>query len=126
MTIEIKSPHANDAPRLAALWRPAFGFHHAMDPEYYVPDNAALAAHLEDYVRESLSSKNREIRVAQTTQGEFVGLVTFWEEHEEHFDTNMRRFVVVGELFVAEHARKRGIGESLMAAAEDFARSRGL
>ena len=97
-----------------------------MDPDYYVPDSASLAAHLHDYLKESISSGKRQIRCAKAADGKFIGLVISWEDKEDHFDTNIRSFIVIGELYVAESARKQNVGQALMSSAEDFARAQGF
>lgn len=126
MTFEIVKPQLKDVGSLASLWHPTFILHHDIDPDYYVPDSASLVAHLHDYLTESISSGKRQVRCAKAPDGQFLGLVIFWEDEENHFDTNIRKFVVIGELYVDVSARKKNVGQALMNAAEDFARTQGF
>jgi GNAT superfamily N-acetyltransferase len=48
------------------------------------------------------------------------------EENEIYVVPDERRFGHIAELYVAESARRRGIGRALMATCEDWARGRGL
>ena len=126
MTYEIVSPTSDQAATLAKLWRPTFEFHHKLDPAYYVPDSEALASYLPEYLAEVIEDSEKQVRAAKNERGEFLGLVIFWQDAEPHFDTNIRDFVLVSELFVAETARGMGVGAALMAATEVFAKSRGM
>lgn len=55
-----------------------------------------------------------------------IGFITFEINSESYFDTNLKKFGVVSELFVKENARGKGIGKKLMQEAEKYFARKGL
>lgn len=87
-------------------------------------DLDAMRAAVEGWFGESLerhADGDRAVFVAEGG-GRVVGFVTVSER--VHFTGSREAYV--GELVVAEESERRGVGRALMAAAEDWARGRGL
>ena len=71
-------------------------------------------------------SRRGRIFLAEDGAGQPIGWSIVYEEDTEAFiRAEERRFAYLAELFVAESWRGRGVGQSLIAACEDWARQSG-
>lgn len=88
--------------------------------------DAAVAADFLPLLMQEVERKRGRILVAESG-GHAVGWAVMTEEDLPIFVTlSERHYCYIGELFVAEAMRGKGIGRKLMAACEDEARARGI
>jgi ribosomal protein S18 acetylase RimI-like enzyme len=87
-------------------------------------DAAAVRAVMEEWVRETVDSEASSTRAVfvAAADGDIVGFVT--ASTRRHFAGDIDGYV--GELVVARHVQRRGVGRQLMVAAEEWARRHGL
>jgi ribosomal protein S18 acetylase RimI-like enzyme len=87
-------------------------------------DAAAVRAAMDGWVREAVDSDATDIRAVFVAEeeGEIVGFAT--ASTRRHFAGDIDAYV--GELAVARHFERRGVGRRLMVAAEEWARRQGL
>ena len=88
-------------------------------------DPHAVAKAVAGWVRDSLDRADTDdtaVFVAEDGSGRLVGAVSVTER--DHFTGDTDGYI--GELFVDGEATRQGTGRALVAAAEDWARSRGL
>lgn len=123
--MEIAKPTISDIPKLLELWKYQFNFHHSLDSEHMAGYSDELSRTIAAYLKNSIEHDDPHILVAKQ-DGIMVGFVTFKGEEAQYFDSNVKKYGTVIELYVAEVARAQGVGKTLMKAAEDFFRSRGL
>jgi ribosomal protein S18 acetylase RimI-like enzyme len=95
------------------------------------PDRADWPDRADSYVKLVLTevgAKRGAIFVAEIPASGVIGFVTCWQEYED--DSTIveteRDYLYVGDLYVAEDARGRGIAGLLLAAAEAHGRALGL
>src|SRR3989338_3120455 len=111
--MEIEKPHVADIPELLELWRKQFEFHHQIDSTYFVEYSDELKRTFEWYLNQSIEAEELHILVARNEHG-ILGYTTFSEGAETYFDTNIKKFGQIVELYVAEHARAQGVGKALV------------
>jgi ribosomal protein S18 acetylase RimI-like enzyme len=87
-------------------------------------DAAAVRAALDEWVREAVDSDAADARVVFVAEeeSEVIGFAT--ASTRRHFAGDIDAYV--GELAVARHFERRGVGRRLMAATEEWARRQGL
>ena len=87
-------------------------------------DAASVRAAMDGWVREAVDSDAPGIRAVFVAEedGEIIGFAT--ASTRRHFAGDIDAYV--GELAVARHVERRGVGRQLMAAAEEWARRQGL
>lgn len=124
MDIYIGDPTPGDIDVLLDLWRAQYAFHHELDSEYYVDPEKHSLEH-RAYLEKAIAEGSPKIKVARTKEG-IVGFATFDRGQETYVDTNIREFVEVKELFVAEAARRQGIAGMLMDEARSYAAAQGI
>jgi diamine N-acetyltransferase len=123
--MEIIKPRLNDIPQLLLLWREQYSFHHNLDSEYYVANSDELDKRLSEYLVGAINEDKPNILVAKEGR-HIIGFITFEDDSENYFDTNIEKFGVIVELFISEAERRKNIGKLLMNAAEDYFISKGL
>lgn len=124
--MNIVKPSPKDIPELLGLWKSQYEYHHNLDDAYYVPFTKDLEQKFEAYLQKAISEDDPHILIAKNDQGHIDGFITFEEDKESYFDTQIKKFGVVIELFVTDKSRQSGTGKMLMTAAEDYFRSKGL
>jgi len=123
--IQIVKPQIVDVAELVKLWKEQYDFHHNLDSEYYVPYSRDLEKEFNRLITKAITNGEPHLLVAKDGD-HIVGFVTFEEDSEEYFDTNIKKFGVVIELYVSESSRKKGVGKKLMSEAEKYFASKGL
>ncbi len=121
----IIKPTAEEIPELLGLWKNQFDFHHSLDSKLLVAYSEELRHTIESYLKNAIEHDDPRLLVAKQ-DGLMVGFVTFKEEEAAYFDSAIRKYGTVIELYVAEVARTQGVGKELMKAAEQFFASKGL
>src|SRR5258708_25878959 len=124
-TMEIVKPDLTQIPELLTLWRSQYEFHHSLDDEYYVAFSPKLEKEFRNFLEKAINDGYPHILIAKEGQ-ELLGFITFEEDSEEYFDTQIKKFGVVVELYVTENSRMKGVGKELMNAAERYFASKGL
>lgn len=123
--MDIVKPIIPDIPRLLLLWQAQYTFHHNLDPDYYVNNSKELDEKFKEYLTIAIEKDTPRILVAK--EGDrMVGFITFEESSEEYLDNKTKEFGVVIELYVLEDMRGKGVGQTLLTAAEAFFRSKEL
>ncbi len=125
MDIEITKPEIKDLDRLISLWQEQYKYHNDLDSDYYVKNSDGLTKKFHKYLTKCVEKDNPYILVAEL-EGDFVGFITFEIDEADYFDTNIKKFGSVLELYVSENHRRKGVGTKLMKSAEDFFQSKGL
>ncbi|MBU1127339.1 GNAT family N-acetyltransferase [Patescibacteria group bacterium] len=123
--MKITKPKIDDLNELLDLWRGQYDYHHGLDGEYYVANSSALDKKFRKYLEKAINKDDPFIRVA--TEGDkIVGFITFEISKTDYFDTKIKKYGEVIELFVDKACRGKGIGRRLMQAAEDFLREKSI
>jgi ribosomal protein S18 acetylase RimI-like enzyme len=125
MDIEIIKPGVKDLDRLIPLWEEQYKYHHDLDSDYYVKNSEELTKKFREYLTKCIEKDDPYILVAEL-EGEFVGFITFEIDDADYFDTNIKKYGSVLELYVSKKHRRKGIGTKLMKSVEDFFKSKGL
>lgn len=74
---------------------------------------------------ENVAQKDGAVLVAEL-DGEIAGhLFMFFEMDDVYVREDLRRYAFISNLFVEEHARGKGVGQALMARAEEIAAAKG-
>lgn len=107
MDINIRNAAANDANDILLLVK-----------EYKGENAATLLS-----ITESLSNNNKEIVLIAYFEGIPAGFICAENVRNVCYQSNHGH---IGELFVAEKYRKRGVGRSLMLAIEDLLKKEGI
>ena len=68
----------------------------------------------------SKTEKNTPNILVAKIEEDIVGFVTFEKAEADYFDTKIKEYGEVIELFVLEKFRKKGIGKKLLTAAEEY------
>ena len=113
-----------DKPALLSFIDGSQKFEHAIEPDRRIDDKVAEEFLFEIFGR--LAAKGGVALVAEEA-GQLLGWsVVYRDENELYVRPEERAFALISELFVVEPARGRGIGQSLIAACEQWARLHGL
>lgn len=123
--MEIAKPTLADIPALLELWRGQYEYHHSLDNIYYAPYSDELRKTFEEYLTAAINEDTTHVLIARHEE-KIAGFITFTEDEESYFDTNIKKFGLVIEVYVSDESRGHGVGKRLMEAAEDFFRSKGL
>jgi ribosomal protein S18 acetylase RimI-like enzyme len=123
--MKIFKPGLSDIPQILQLLQKQYDYHHDLDPTYYVPNSENLDKKFEEYLTDAIIKDDPNILVAEEGD-ETIGFITFEEQSEQYFDTNIKNYGVVLELFVNEDQRTRGVGTKLMSEAENYFKAKGL
>lgn len=75
-----------------------------------------------DFIGERLTRNDSWLLVAQS-QDDLLG---FCQMYPSFSSTTTSRIAILNDLFVAQHTRSKGVGKSLMRAAEELAKNLGL
>jgi ribosomal protein S18 acetylase RimI-like enzyme len=123
--MQIIKPDLSEIPNLLSLWKEQYELHNNLDDTYYVPYSEELSQQFSLFLEKAVREVDPNILVAKENDT-LLGFITFEEDSEEYFDTKIKKFGTVVELFVSETARNKGVGRALMNAAETFFISKGL
>ena len=123
--MNILKPTLADIPELLGLWKKQYDYHHDIDTIYYVAYSEDLKDEFEKYLTKAINDDDPRILVAKD-DAKIVGFITFKEDEESYFDTQIKKFGVVIELYVSDQSRAQGIGKALMREAENFFASKEL
>ncbi len=123
--MEIIKPTLTDISALLELWRKQYEYHHNIDSVYYVPFSEELRQDFESHLLGAIRDDMPHILIAKHEEN-ILGFVTFTGDEESYFDTNIKKFGLVIELYVSNEARGQGAGKALMEAAEAYSKSKGL
>ncbi len=119
--MEIRAAVSADIPALLALYRDLFE-----EAARLQPYNFRAAEPKEAFLQKLIDSPEGEILVA-VQDGKPVGFAVLAEQTTAPFDClTPHRFAYLMDLVVASELREIGIGSSLIDAAKDWARGRGL
>jgi GNAT superfamily N-acetyltransferase len=114
-----------DAPSIVAFIRALQEFEHGIEPDRRV--DAAVAEDFFAVLTARVEARHGSHFIAEAPDGTKLGWAAVHEHGNEIYVVEDERvFGFISELFVVEAARGRGIGQALIAACEDWARSRGL
>ncbi|MBN1263212.1 MAG: GNAT family N-acetyltransferase [Candidatus Pacebacteria bacterium] len=125
MKINIDKPKISELGVLLDLWRGQYDYHHGLDAEYYVANSLVLDKKFRVYLEKAIN-KNDPFILAAYEGGKLVGFITFEISKADYFDTKIKRYGEVIELFVDKAYRGKGIGKKLMRATEDFFKSKSI
>lgn len=123
--MKIVKPSTKDIPQLIRLWEQQYQLHHSLDSKYYVPNSEPLTKEFERYLSRAIKQNKPHILIAKS-RGQIIGFITFSSESTSYFDTQIKKFGEVLELFVDEKFHKQGIGKNLLTAAEKHFAKLGL
>lgn len=121
--VHVRQADLGDAPLLARLNADVQDLHAHGEPRVFKPADAAAA---EEMFRDALVADATVVFLAEVA-GEAVGYLMAAEvEGAESASVLARRSLFIRHLSVTAEARQRGVGQALMAAAEQEARRRGV
>lgn len=116
--MQITKPTIADIPQLLPLWEEQYKYHHSLDSVYYVPYSKELTNKISTYLLKAIEKDEPHILIAKENN-EMAAFITFEQETEEYFDTQIKKYGVVIELYISALFRRKGIGKALMEAAEE-------
>lgn len=117
MQLKIVKPHLKQLSDLISLWEKQYDYHHNLDNQYYVVNSESLKQKFEKYLTKAIKANDPYILIAQV-DNKIAGFITFEKGPADYFDTQIKEYGEVIELFVDNQYRKLGIGKKLLAAAE--------
>jgi ribosomal protein S18 acetylase RimI-like enzyme len=83
---------------------------------------AANAGEAASFLRERISRRECEIYIARNNESAALGYILIYPMFSSLM---MSRVVVLNDMFVAEHARRRGVGRALLERARSYAQNIG-
>ena len=113
---------AEDVPVICELAQELNRLHHAAWPAIFAPDSGP--SHDELHWRQSVLGQGNAAFVAEV-ESQVVGFITITVVDEDHILVQPIRFARINSVCVAQTTRGKGIGSSLMAAAEEWSISQG-
>ncbi|MFC1790370.1 GNAT family N-acetyltransferase [Patescibacteria group bacterium] len=125
MKIKINKPKISELDKLLDLWRGQYDYHHSLDAVYYVANSTVLDRKFRGYLEKAIN-KDDPFILAACERDRLVGFITFEISKADYFDTKIKKYGEVIELFVDKARRGKGIGKRLMQAAEDFFKNRSV
>ena len=99
-------------------------FEKAIEPDRRV--DASVAAEFFEVIIKRVKDKNGHIFIAEWETKSIGWAVVYPDENDIFVEAAKRAFAYISELFVVEEKRGTGVGRALIAACEDWARTRGL
>ncbi|MFC1627344.1 GNAT family N-acetyltransferase [Patescibacteria group bacterium] len=123
--MKISKPSLNDIPELLKLWRGQYKYHNDLDNYYYVSNSIELDNKFTKYLKIAINKNNPNILIA-TINNQIVGFITFEKSSTDYFDTKIKQYGEVIELFVSKEFRKRGIGKKLLTKVEKYFSEKGI
>lgn len=124
MNLTVRPATTEDCPKLIEVFTEGATFHVQGQPDIFRP--VAEPLHNAEFLSQVLANEDATIFVAER-EGEIIGATRLQVRESQslpHFVA--RRYIEVSELVVMPAARRLGVGQALMAAAEDWARSKRL
>lgn len=118
-TYLIEKPSFDDLDEVMSLWRGQYEYHHQLDPTYYVSVTDILINTMREYVKTAIEKDSPYILVARDDR-KTIGFVTYKVEENTYFDSNIKKFGQIIEVFVDSFYRGNGVGALLMQTAERF------
>lgn len=118
----IRKPTLEEIDELLILWSNQYKYHHDLDSDYYVSNSEELKEKFKLYIEQSIKSDSPHTSVAIIDES-IVGFITYEIDIESYFDTKIKRYGNVIELFVSKDHRYKHIGNALMEKAESFFKS---
>lgn len=125
MKVKIIKPTLSDLSEIITLWKKQYVYHHSLDAEYYVSDSKLLGKSFKKYLTKAIKENKPYILVARVNN-KIVGFVTFNKETADYFDTRIKEYGEVIELFVESSYRNKGAGKGLMQEVERHLSKLGL
>ena len=115
----LRRARSADRSSIDALWRSLLALHAKLDPAFRVAGNAVPAR--------ALAQLFEQVGTAAFVAETEAGVVAFCAARVEDAPQGLAesRRAEITELFVSEHARRRGLGRALVEAACEWARERG-
>jgi ribosomal protein S18 acetylase RimI-like enzyme len=123
--ISINKPTIQDLPHVLSLWQAQGSFHHRLDPVYYEPERQENDNWSIQYLTQAIEQNTPYIKIAKDND-DIVGFITYEKQKDPYFDSNIKEFGSVLELFVEQAYRSQGVGTLLLASAEADFRIMGL
>ena len=128
--VSVRHARKGDGPGIARCWEDAGRHYIEVDPaRYQVPEEAGLAGWFEHSL--ARGERDRVVFVAELEDGSIGGFLHArlerpvpepWRQLQRDFG---RTRVFIDAIAVTQPLRRQGVGEKLMAAAENWARERG-
>lgn len=123
--MEIVKPDLKDLDEILVLWKKQYEYHYNLDPEYYVSDLDGLNTEFRSYLKKAIEEDVPNILVAKE-DSKILGFATFEINKAFYFDTKIKEYGEIVELFVREQDRRKGVGKLLVASAERFFKNKGI
>jgi len=128
--ISVRSPHNNDAPDLARIWRETCAYYAEIDGDsFHVPPAEGLVEWLEGFIH--APANDTELMLVADLDGAVAGMIDA-SLHEASDDAVYQMLRELGEtrlfvnnLVVDRRYWRAGVGSALMKAAEQWAKDKG-
>lgn len=112
--VEVATPA--DIPALLDLLQEQYDYHIALDPEYYAGFTPALRGRLEEHLQ-TLVATNDHLFVVRKS-GSILGFAMLHIRDDAGYDSGIKRYGEIVELYVVDAFRRRGVGTALTGAVE--------
>jgi ribosomal protein S18 acetylase RimI-like enzyme len=124
--ITITRPTLNDLENILELWKGQYDFHHKLDNIYYVPFDNTTIPSFKKYLKKAIKKNTPRILIAKDDNGTLVGFITYDVSTSDYFDTNIKKYGEIIELFVDPRFRRQKIGTKLMQSVEGEFKKEGV
>ena len=123
--MKIVKPQLSEITELIKLWESQYKYHHDLDPVYYVSNSSLLRKKFKEYLEKAINKDKPNILVAKEDKN-LIGFITYKINEIDYFDTNIKKYGEVIELFVRHDYRKRGVGKELLQKTEEYLKQKGI